>query len=353
MPSKTAKERLDDGSSAKRVAILIYPGVTLLDATGSAQVFASANNVETSYIEPVYEVILTAPGGGLVRTDTGLELQSLSLEAAAARPIDTLIVAGGVGVFDAVREQALVDWVRAQSLTCRRTASSCMGSFLLAEAGLLDGQPATTHWRYLEELQRRHPRVSVTSDPLYVKSGQIWSSAGVTAGIDLALAMVEEDLGYNAAMQLAKVLVVFFKRPGGQSQFSSVLAAQSRDAAGDFAALHAWIVENLRADLSVEALAERAVMSPRSFARRYKAATGLTPAKSVELLRLDAAQRLLEDGELAYAEVAARSGFKDEQRLRRAFQRRLGICPSDYREKFGRAPPGGANSGIGRVGFSR
>lgn len=319
---------------SRRVVILIYPGVTLLDVAGPAQTFSSANNIETDGEHIPYQVILTSLFGGNVITDSGIEMTTVSLNEASREPIDTLIVAGGNGVFDILEERQLVDWVYNQSSECRRTASTCMGSFLIAEAGLLDGQSVTTHWRQIPELKRRYPKIDVKKEPLFIRNGHLWSSAGVTAGIDLALAMVEEDLGHDAAMQIAQALVVFFKRPGGQPQFSNVLLAQKQDDDGTFSELNAWIMGNLQNDLSIENLAKRVAMSPRTFSRLYKKRTGCTPAKSVEMMRVDTAKRHLERGVDPLATIAFKSGLNDEQGLRRAFRRHVGISPSDYREKF-------------------
>lgn len=334
MQSNPANFSTRNETTAKRVVILIYPGVTLLDVAGPAQTFSSANNVEDNEGKAGYEVVLTSLHGGAVVTDTGIEMHTVSLLEASQKSIDTMVVAGGNGVFEALEEQQLVKWIADQSHKCRRTASTCMGSFLIAEAGLLDGQPVTTHWRQIPEMQKRYPNIRVQKEPLFIRNGNIWSSAGVTAGIDLALAMVEEDLGHDAAMQIAQALVVFFKRPGGQPQFSNVLLAQKQDDDGTFSELHAWIMGNMQNDLSVDNLAKRVAMSPRTFSRLYKKRTGCTPAKSVEIMRVDAAKRQLERGLDPIATVAFKSGFIDEQGLRRAFRRHVGISPSDYRDKF-------------------
>ena len=321
---------------ARRVAIVVYPGVTLLDAAGPAQVFASANNaLEADGKVPFYELVLTSPPGGDIATDTGIVVGTVSLRAASSKPIDTMIISGGVGVFDLLEEQRFLKWVVARHRECRRVATTCMGAFVTAKAGLLDGKDVSTHWRYADELQRQHPEACVHKDPLFVRSGKIWSAAGVTSGIDLALAMVEEDHGHGVAMQVAQSLVVFFKRPGGQSQFSNVLLAQRQDDDGTFSRLHAWIASNLHCPLDVETLARQAGMSPRTFARIYKKRIGTTPAKSVEIMRVDAAKHLLEQGQKPLGEIAATTGLADEQRLRRAFVRHVGISPYDYRKKFG------------------
>lgn len=337
MQSKTAKIDTSGNLATKRVVFVIYPGVTLLDVTGPVQAFSSANNTEIAGGRVIYEVVIASPEGGPIPTDCLVDLGSVRLEQAIGDSIDTLIVAGGDGVFDALDQSALVSWIKVQSMDCRRIASTCMGSFLTAAAGLLDGQSVTTHWRHVEELQRRFPKIDVKRDPLFVRNGNIWSSAGVTAGIDLALAMIEEDMGHEAAMQVAQALVVFFKRPGGQSQFSDVLTIQAADKEGIFADLHAWIAGHLQSDLSVPNLAARLAMSPRSFSRKYKERTGVTPAKTVELMRVDTAKRLLARSSLSLGKVALNAGFIDEQRLRRAFQRHVGTSPLAYREKFGEA----------------
>ena len=335
MQSKTDKRENDRKQTPRQVVILIYPGVTLLDVAGPAQTFSSANNADLGTAKPDYRVVLASLDGGMVMTDSSIEMNTVSLRSLANKPIDTLIVAGGNGVFEALEERRLVDWIKDRGKQCRRVASTCMGAFLTAEAGLLDGQCVTTHWRQVEELQRRYPDIDVRRDPLFINNGNMWSSAGVTAGIDLALAMVEKDFGHNAAMQVAQALVVFFKRPGGQSQFSKVLLAQRQDNGGAFSDLHAWIAGNLQSDLKVETLAKRVAMSPRTFARSYKDKTGRTPAKSVELIRVDMAKQYLERGADPLAKIAFLSGFQDEQRLRRAFRRHVGTSPSDYRDKFG------------------
>ncbi|WP_299777561.1 GlxA family transcriptional regulator [uncultured Roseobacter sp.] len=328
MQSKTA-------NSIRRVVFIIYPGVTLLDVTGPLQAFSSANNTEIANGKRHYQIEVASPEGGPVATDCQVDLSSIPLEQVARDPIDTLIVAGGEGVFDAVEQKDLVDWLAATSKGCRRIASTCMGSFLTAAAGLINGHSVTTHWRQVDELKRRFPEIDVKRDPLFIRNGNMWSSAGVTAGIDLALAMIEEDMGHEAAMQVAQALVVFFKRPGGQAQFSDVLNIQASETEGLFADLHAWIAGHLQSDLSVPKLAERIAMSPRSFSRKYKEKTGMTPAKAVEIMRVDAAKRALARSDLQLGEIAFNAGFSDEQRLRRAFQRHVGVSPLAYRDTFG------------------
>jgi transcriptional regulator GlxA family with amidase domain len=223
--------------------------------------------------------------------------------------------------------------VSARAAEAKRTCSVCTGAFLLAAAGLLNGRRATTHWRWAESLQAQYPEVSVEADPIFLRDGSIWTSAGVSAGIDLALALVEEDLGHGIALRVARRLVVFLKRPGSQTQFSAALAAQTRDG-GRFGELHAWIAANLRHELRIEHLAEQAHMSPRHFARVYAASTGMTPAKAIEAMRVEAARRLLEENGRPIGWVAQHCGFGDDERMRRSFVRWIGVPPTDYRERF-------------------
>jgi transcriptional regulator GlxA family with amidase domain len=225
-----------------------------------------------------------------------------------------------------------LDWVRVRATRARRVASVCTGAFLLAAAGLLDGRRAATHWMHCAELARRFPAVRVEPDPIFARDGAIWTSAGVTAAIDLTLALVEEDVGRSLALSVARHLVMFLKRPGGQAQFSAVLSLQGAD--DRFGALHSWMAGRLTDDLSLPALARKAGMSERSFSRHYVEATGITPARAVERLRVEAAQRLLSDTRLPVKRVAARCGFGSEETLRRSFVRLLAATPQDYRARF-------------------
>ena len=319
----------------RSIVIVGFDRAQLLDIAGPLQVFASARDLaEARGLPDPYEIALVSPTGGAVATSSGLAVISEPY-ALHAGPIDTLIVAGGPGSRRAQHHDGLVRWIRAEAEKARRVCSVCTGAFLLGAAGLLDGRRATTHWGAAAALQRLYPRALVDPEPIFLRDGKLWTSAGVTAGIDLALALVEEDLGRAQALAVARRLVVFLKRPGGQSQFSAVLESQASDD-GSFAALHDWIVEHLGGDLRVEALAERAGMSARNFARLYRARTGTTPAKAVERLRLEAARRALEEGAAPVAIVAQRCGFGDEERMRRAFLRGLGVAPLQYRQRFSR-----------------
>jgi transcriptional regulator GlxA family with amidase domain len=325
----------------RRVAIVAFDQAQLLDIAGPLQTFATtcellAGRGETADPRRPYDIALVSPTGGPVRTTSGLIVETKPLSAFARQPIDTIIAVGGRGVHVAARDARLVRRFIRAAARARRVCSVCTGAFLLAEAGLLAGRRATTHWEFCARLKEQHPDIRVEADPIYIRDGRIWTSAGITAGIDLALALVEDDLGRAAALQTARHLVVFLKRPGGQAQFSEPLKAQAATAGADeqFAALHAWMTNNLARDLSVENLAAQAGMSPRHFARLYAARHGTTPAKAVEVLRVEAARRALEETQAPIKRVAAICGFGDEERMRRSFLRRLGSSPVDYRRRF-------------------
>ncbi|MEZ5834089.1 MAG: helix-turn-helix domain-containing protein, partial [Dongiaceae bacterium] len=277
----------------------------------------------------LYEPVAVADGPQAM-SSAGLGLATRPLPR-PNQTLDTLIVAGGWGVHDACGDQKLVAWVQARARSARRVASVCSGAFLLASAGLLDGRRAATHWGRCREFAERFPKVRLEPDPIFVQDGNVWTSAGVTAGIDLALALVEADHGRALALAVARQLVVFLKRPGGQAQFSATLALQHGGAR--FEGLHAWIADNLLGDLSVAALASASGMSERSFVRHYRQATGVTPARAVERIRVEAARRTLELGQ-PVKRVAARCGFGSEETMRRSFLRLVGTSPQAYRERF-------------------
>jgi len=314
----------------RRVVIVALPEVQPLDVTGPAEVFASAASVAGGDVA-AYTIEVVAPGGAPIPTDSGYAIAPAGALEAVRGPIDTLLVAGGAGARHASAET--VARVRRLAARADRVASVCTGAYVLAAAGLLDGRRATTHWSWCDDLQRRHPAVTVERDPIFVVDGPVRTSAGVTAGMDLALALVEEDLGPRVALEVARWLVVFVKRPGGQAQFSAQLAGQSADRV-PLRELQAWIADHLDADLSVPALAARACMSERHFARAFKAETGMTPAVYVESLRVERARLALESGAAPIDAVAARCGFGTVETLRRAFARRLGVSPTAYRNRF-------------------
>jgi transcriptional regulator GlxA family with amidase domain len=318
---------------SRTVEVVVFPAVQMLDVTGPLQVFATANDIMVEAGEaPPYTLRVVAKGGKSVTASAGLGLMTDPLSPVDAA-LDTLMIAGGQGVEAAAADAALFEWVRARAATARRTASVCTGAFLLAASGVLDGRRATTHWSVCTELARRFPRVRVESDPIFVRDGSVWTSAGVTAGIDLALALVEEDLGRDLALAVARYLVVFLKRPGGQAQFSAMLSLQTGE--DRFGALHAWISAHLARDLPLSVLAVEAGMSERSFSRHYREATGLTPARAVERLRVEAARRLLSESKLPVKRIAQQCGFGSEETMRRSFLRMLAATPQDYRARFG------------------
>jgi transcriptional regulator GlxA family with amidase domain len=336
MPSKSAKPRradLREKTPVGRVAIVAFPGVTLLDISGPAQVFAELQAIERPGAS--YSLSYLSTAGGLVPTDVGMMVDTTPISSVRPNQIDTLIIPGGPGIWALRQDGILMNWISQALPKARRVASVCLGAFALAWMGALDGKRAVTHWRYCPRLADSFPNIRVEPNAIFVKDGRVWTSAGVSAGIDLALAMIEEDFGHTTALDIARRLVVFLKRPGGQSQFSTVLAAQASDVEGRFSALHAWIIENIAGDLKVETLAEKAGMTPRTFARAYTSRTGMTPASGVEALRVETARLLLESREIGgVVEVAQRAGFGDDERMRRAFIRHLGVSPSEYRNRF-------------------
>jgi transcriptional regulator GlxA family with amidase domain len=320
--------------STKPIHVLAFPDVQLLDVTGPLQVFASANvQARDRGMKLPYRPEVIARERDSVVSSAGLGLLTQPLPST---PSDTLIIAGGGGVHSALLDPHLLAWVQAQSAGARRVASVCTGAFLLAAAGVLNGHRVVTHWDSCEELARRFPAVRVDPEPIFIHEGALWTSAGVTAGIDLALAMVEADLGRDIALAVARDLVVFLKRPGGQSQFSTALSMQhqTRDPSSRFSDLHAWMLDNLASDLSVSVLAAQVGMSERSFVRHYRALTGNTPARAIEQLRVEAARRLLGDSALPIKRIADRCGFGTEETLRRSFLRTVAVTPQAYRERF-------------------
>ncbi|CAD6547818.1 HTH-type transcriptional regulator CdhR [Paraburkholderia hiiakae] len=334
-------------AAARHVVFAVAPELVLLDACGPVEAFwraelamraASGTRGGTSGAEPcAYRTTLASVAGGVLPTFAGMPIVTERLDTLDPATIDTLIVPG-VPIDDTTALQPeLVAWIAAAAPHARRVASVCTGAFYLAGAGLLDGRRAATHWRNASQLARRFPRVEVDPEPIFIRDERdgrvVWTSAGVTAGIDLALALIEEDCGHAVAMQAARRLVVFMKRPGGQSQFSEALAAQAT-AGGEFDALHGWMAANLHGELSVERLAEEARMSPRTFARRYVDAVGRTPARTVAAMRVEAAAHALAQSRRPLKRIAADCGFGTEQNLRRAFERCYGVLPLDYRARF-------------------
>lgn len=326
-------------TTARRVVFLAYDGMNLLDLAGPLQAFATANRISQGEGGPaLYDTAVASARGGSVASSAGLSVDTQAIAALDGVDIDTIVSAGGCVGDDYAACPELVAWIIERAAGVRRLCSVCTGAFLLAAAGQLDGRRVATHWGWADRLQRRHPAVDVDADALFVHDDGVWTSAGVTAGIDMSLALIEADYGHRIAIQTARQLVMFIKRAGGQSQFSVPLAAQSRDD-GNFAGLHAWIAAHLGEDLSVARLAEQAHMSLRTFVRNYAAAVGRTPAKTVEAMRMEAACRALESTTLPLKAICVQIGYAEEQNLRRVFLRNFGINPLQYRARFAARPP--------------
>jgi transcriptional regulator GlxA family with amidase domain len=314
----------------RTVLVVLFDGVQSLDVTGPVEVFTGAG----LHTPGSYEVRTASLDGGPVRTSSGLTVVPDLALVDTADP-HTLLVPGGRGT--RAPDPRLTAWLRGHGPRAERLVSVCTGALLLAAAGLLDGRRATTHWAYCDKLARDHPAVEVDPEPIYVRDGRVATSAGVTAGIDLALALVEEDLGRDVALAVARHLVVFLRRPGNQAQFSAQLAAQTahREPLRD---VQQWITEHPATDLSVDALAARARLSPRHFARAFRAETGMTPGRYVDRVRLEHARRLLEDTADGVEEISRASGYGTPEAMRRAFVRALGASPAEYRRRFRPAP---------------
>ncbi|MEJ2155979.1 MAG: DJ-1/PfpI family protein [Desulfobacteraceae bacterium] len=317
----------------KRIEFFLYSGMTSLDVTGPLDVFHTATELLSSSgrDHQGYEMVFSALQPGPVPTASGLRLHAESRPG--KQKTNSLLVPGGLIAETVSRDPAIVRAVRLSAQKTERIVSICSGAFLLAAAGFLDGRRVTTHWKMSDRLAECYPQVSVEPDAIYIQDGHIATSAGVTAGIDLALALVEDDFGPTLAMEVARILVLYRRRPGHQSQFSTPLAVQAK-AGRRFKDLMEWVETHLDKNLTVERLAEQAHMSPRTFARIFPSEFGLSPGRFIEQLRIDRARELLESGMEGLERVAHKSGFGREERLRRAFQRRLGISPAQYRAHF-------------------
>jgi transcriptional regulator GlxA family with amidase domain len=319
------------------VAMVIFPGFQLLDAAGPISAF----DIATRHGGVPYQLSILAPGGGSVASSAGV---ALAAEPLRLGPFDTIMVSGGDGTraMDALID--IVRWLRREAPAARRVASVCSGAFLLAEAGLLDGRRATTHWSRTDDFARRYPKVRLDADRIYIRDGEVWTSAGITAGVDLTLALIEEDRGTDVARGVAQQLVVHQRRPGGQSQFSALIELGGRT--GRFSELMDWMRERLAEPLPVERLAAQAAMSPRNFARAFTAETGATPAKAVERLRLEAARTQVEAGHAPIDRVAEAVGFGDPERMRRAFLRAFGQPPQALRRAAPRPMRSSRRAGV-------
>jgi transcriptional regulator GlxA family with amidase domain len=325
-PARASREK----SEARFVVMLVYPGVMAMDVFGPLEAFAMANVVAG---RPIYRLAATSMDGVPVETSIGIKLHPSLAVAQIEEPIDTLLVSGGYGQTSASGDRRLLAWVREEGTKARRCGSICTGAFVLAAAGLLDGKRATTHWALAHELARDHPKVKVDVEPIFVRDGGVYTSAGVTAGIDLALALIEEDHGRKLALRVARSLVVYLQRQGGQTQFSTRLQVQFTES-GPIRHAQDWAMEHLASDLSVPALAARAGMSERTFRRVFAGETGETPRDFVERIRVETARQIIEQAKLPLQTVARRCGLGTADTMRRAFLRRLGITPQDYRSRF-------------------
>jgi transcriptional regulator GlxA family with amidase domain len=328
MPSPT--EATIAEKPPRRVVMLIYPGVTPLDVIGPLEVFDFANRLTK---KALYDIHTVAPSTEPVATQLGFSFLPSCAMTDLAGPIDTLLVSGAGGPRVHQAPDELLGWLREAAPRARRFGSICTGAFILGRAGLIDGKRVTTHWARGGELARRNPATRVEIDSIYIRDGKLCTSAGISAGIDLALALVEEDHGRDLALKIARYLVLFLKRSGGQAQFSTVLQSQFSSIPA-IEKVQRWCHDNLGADLRVSALAKKAAMSERSFIRAFRESTGRTPAEFVGSIRLEAARRLLEETELATKAIAQRCGLGTGAALRRAFLRELGVPPADYRERF-------------------
>jgi transcriptional regulator GlxA family with amidase domain len=316
---------------SKPIAIVVPQNAQSLDISGPLDAFLEANRQAPGRCN--YDVRLLSVGPDRAVKAGGMSLVAHGSIFEDDGPIDTLLVAGTPDYAQACAETDLPAWLRRQAPRSRRHGSVCTGAFFLGTAGLLDGLNVTTHWQHAAELAERFPAAKVASDQIFVQDGSLWTSAGVTAGIDLALKLIEDDHGRDVALSVARRLVVFLKRPGGQSQFSAHLAAQVATE-GRIQAVQHWILDHLPMDLTVKTLASRAAMSVRNFTRVFREEVGMTPADFVEMARVDSARRLLEDTDKPLQRVASSCGFANPDTMRRAFLRRIGTGPSEYRERF-------------------
>lgn len=321
----------------RRIGFLAYPDFQSLDLSGPYEAFHWADlmlGVLGRTKAPTYQLLVIAEAIGPIRTMSGLEIVATSSYRDIVDGLDTLVVLGGTGCESASEDRPLVEWVRSIAPKCRRIVSICSGAFILAAAGLLHRRRATTHWIYAERLAKAYPSIEVDASLIFVRDGNIYTSGGITAGIDLALALVEEDLGTEAMLGVARHLLVFPRRPGGQSQFrghSSIIASPIRPNVSE---LQAWMLAHPEADLSIPALAKRMAMSERNFSRLFRSETGQTPAEFAERTRADAARYKLEQSSSPIESIATECGFGNAERMRRTFQRLFEICPADYRARF-------------------
>ncbi|HEV2116087.1 MAG TPA: GlxA family transcriptional regulator [Terriglobales bacterium] len=334
---RNSRKLAPTGQFPKTIVFLAAPGAQILDVAGPFQVFVRAGELflreHVSQKQPYNVLLASTTRRKPVLTNCGLLLTGSETFRSLRFPVDTVLVAGGSGLEKAGRDQELLAWLRSAAQRVRRIGSICTGAFLLASAGLLDGKRVTTHWKWAAELAQRCRRVTVDPDPIYIRDGNTYTSAGITAGMDLALALVEEDLGAPLALKVAREMVLYLRRPGGQSQFSAAMSLQASDRK-QIEELRSWAFDHLEEELTVEKLAEQAGMSPRHFARVFVQETAITPARFVERLRVEAARRRLEESRDKLEKIATDCGFGSLSSLRRSFLRVLHVPPADYRNRF-------------------
>lgn len=346
---KTQRLIHSQSTKVRRVAVFAYTGVEVLDIGGPVEVFAFANlmlNLQGLTQEPAYQIEILAEEAGEVTTLSGMKIVADKACLEASDDIDTLIIAGGfipanffpnITLFNenVFKQPIFLAWLRLMSKRVRRLASVCTGAFALAECGLLNGRKATTHWDFCQRLSADFPQIKVEPNQIFIQDDNIYTSGGITSGIDLALSLLEEDWGHDIALAVARYLVVYLKRPGGQSQFSNYLTVEAAHRP-DLRELQTYILNNPAEDHRVEALATRMCMSVRNFSRLFTSQTGTTPAKYVEMVRIDAARHYLETTDLSVELIAEKAGFFDPERMRRSFLRQLGVNPKTYRDCFNR-----------------
>jgi transcriptional regulator GlxA family with amidase domain len=322
------------GSQVRRVGFVVYDGANILDLAGPMQVFATASEQAEQFGGGrSYEVRILSAAGGPVRCSAGPAMESEPIDRFEPGALDTLLVVGGHGAFEAAADPRLLDWLRRQGLKCRRMGSICTGTFVLAAAGLMQGRRVVTHWDYIERFQASFPHLRIESDAIYCEDGPFWTSAGVTAGLDMALALVERDLGHALALRTARRLVFYLHRPGGQAQFSVHLEARSVRSAR-LQKVVDRILERPSAKLGIDSLARLAAMSKRTFLRSFQRELSMTPAEFIRRSRLETARRLLEQSKDGVEQVSVKSGFSSRAAMRRAFQSQLKVSPQAYRERF-------------------
>jgi transcriptional regulator GlxA family with amidase domain len=337
MNTQSSKLSSRETTHFRRIGFVIYPDCEILDLCGPFEAFWFADRMLGLLgrtMEPSYQLLVLGAAPGPIRTMSGMEVTATHRYSDIIDGLDTLVVVGGFGCEEASKDQALVEWVRSIAPKARRVASICSGAFVLAAAGLLHRRRVTTHWMYSDLLAKTYPSIEVDANLIFVRDGNIYTSGGITTGIDLALALVEEDLGPEVMLGVSRALIVYPKRPGGQSQFRGHTSCLEKPLRPDFSELQAWMLSHPEADLSVTALADRMAMSPRNFSRLFHSETGMTSAEFAERVRADAARYKLEQTLLQVETIAEQCGFGNAERMRRTFQRLFDTNPTDYRERF-------------------